>query len=160
MSFVQSQTLCKVASELLLSNYSAFGMSFVFVENRFLISFPDYHPDQFQSCPGNSAQKVDVQSCDTFRDTEIELMLKSSETGKESKENGVISRSATPIPSRPTTPKPLNGSDQFRSGMLTIRIFSGLYFYVAHPLSFLVRFRKRIVPHSRSAGSRSHSTGT
>jgi hypothetical protein len=38
------------------------------------------------------------------------------------------SRSATPIPSRPTTPKPLNGVDQqacFRSGMLTIRIFSG-----------------------------------
>lgn len=31
----------------------------------------------------------------------------------------------TPIPSRPTTPKPPYGSDQFRSGMLTIRIFSG-----------------------------------
>ncbi|KAJ7220493.1 kinase-like domain-containing protein [Mycena pura] len=40
------------------------------------------------------------------------------------KENGVISRSVTPIPSRATTPKPVNG-DQFRSGMLTIRIFSG-----------------------------------
>lgn len=95
-----------------------------------------------------------------LRDTEIELMLTSSEPGKDSKENGVISRSATPIPSRPTTPKPLNGSDQFRSGLLTIRIFSGLYFYVAHPLSFLVRFRKRIVPHSRSAGSRSYPTCT
>ncbi|KAF9042901.1 kinase-like domain-containing protein [Panaeolus papilionaceus] len=47
---------------------------------------------------------------------------------KDSKENGVISRSVTPIPpSRPTTPKPPNGTDssQFRSGMLTIRIFSG-----------------------------------
>ncbi|THV05146.1 Pkinase-domain-containing protein [Dendrothele bispora CBS 962.96] len=40
-----------------------------------------------------------------------------------SKENGA-SRSVTPIPSRPTTPKP-HGTDQFRSGMLTIRIFSG-----------------------------------
>ncbi|KAH6904302.1 AGC/Akt protein kinase [Coprinopsis sp. MPI-PUGE-AT-0042] len=43
---------------------------------------------------------------------------------KETKENGVISRSATPVPSRPITPKP-NDADQFRSGMLTIRIFSG-----------------------------------
>jgi len=44
---------------------------------------------------------------------------------KKPKENGQ-SRSATPIPSRPTTPKPSsNGSDQFRSGMLTVRIFSG-----------------------------------
>jgi len=43
----------------------------------------------------------------------------------EAKENGILSRSITPIPSRPTTPKPLHGSDQFRSGMLTIRIFSG-----------------------------------
>ncbi len=46
---------------------------------------------------------------------------------KESKENGVVSRSVTPIPSRPVTPKPPNGSDQFRSGMLTIKIFSGLF---------------------------------
>ncbi|KAL4258074.1 hypothetical protein AB1N83_011343 [Pleurotus pulmonarius] len=46
--------------------------------------------------------------------------------GKDTKENGVISRSVTPIPSRPTTPKPPNGSaDISRSGMLTIRIFSG-----------------------------------
>ncbi|KAF6760378.1 kinase-like domain-containing protein [Ephemerocybe angulata] len=44
---------------------------------------------------------------------------------KDTKENGVISRSVTPIPSRPTTPKPPNDTDQFRSGMLTIRIFSG-----------------------------------
>ncbi|KAF7313798.1 Non-specific serine/threonine protein kinase [Mycena chlorophos] len=43
---------------------------------------------------------------------------------KETKENGVVSRSVTPIPSRPGTPKAANG-DQFRSGMLTIRIFSG-----------------------------------
>ncbi|KAJ8082506.1 Serine/threonine-protein kinase [Marasmius tenuissimus] len=44
--------------------------------------------------------------------------------GKDAKENG--SRSVTPIPSsRPTTPRPPNGADQFRSGMLTIRIFSG-----------------------------------
>ncbi|KAF8066818.1 kinase-like domain-containing protein [Lyophyllum atratum] len=48
-----------------------------------------------------------------------------SKKSKETKENGVISRSVTPIPSRPTTPKPPGGSDQFRSGMLTIRIFSG-----------------------------------
>ncbi|ESK88678.1 agc akt protein kinase [Moniliophthora roreri MCA 2997] len=48
-----------------------------------------------------------------------------SKKGKDSKENGVVSRSVTPIPSRPTTPRPPGGSDQFRSGMLTIRIFSG-----------------------------------
>ncbi|TEB25035.1 AGC/Akt protein kinase [Coprinellus micaceus] len=42
------------------------------------------------------------------------------------KENGSHSRSVTPIPpSRPTTPKAPNDTDQFRSGMLTIRIFSG-----------------------------------
>ncbi|KAJ3991585.1 kinase-like domain-containing protein [Lentinula boryana] len=46
--------------------------------------------------------------------------------GKEPKDNGLnTSRSVTPIPSRSTTPRPPNGSDQFRSGMLTIRIFSG-----------------------------------
>lgn len=44
---------------------------------------------------------------------------------KETKDNGVISRSVTPVPSRPTTPRSLHGNDQFRSGMLTIRIFSG-----------------------------------
>ncbi|KAG6828941.1 hypothetical protein H0H92_006228 [Tricholoma furcatifolium] len=48
-----------------------------------------------------------------------------SKKSKDSRENGVISRSVTPIPSRPTTPKPPGGPDQFRSGMLTIRIFSG-----------------------------------
>ncbi|GLB41089.1 putative protein kinase C terminal domain [Lyophyllum shimeji] len=48
-----------------------------------------------------------------------------SKKTKDTKENGVVSRSVTPIPSRPTTPKPPGGSDQFRSGMLTIRIFSG-----------------------------------
>ncbi|KAF8737450.1 hypothetical protein AX14_012840 [Amanita brunnescens Koide BX004] len=52
--------------------------------------------------------------------------IKGSKKTKESlKENGVVSRSVTPIPSRPTTPKAPNGSDQFRSGMLTIKIFSG-----------------------------------
>lgn len=49
----------------------------------------------------------------------------SSKKPKDTRENGVISRSVTPIPSRPTTPKPPHGADQFRSGMLTIRIFSG-----------------------------------
>ncbi|KAJ7103726.1 kinase-like domain-containing protein [Mycena epipterygia] len=51
--------------------------------------------------------------------------LGSSKKTKDTKENGVISRSVTPIPSRPTTPKPSASSDQFRSGLLTIRIFSG-----------------------------------
>jgi len=51
--------------------------------------------------------------------------IKGSKKSKDTKENGVISRSATPIPSRPTTPKPPHVSDQFRSGVLTIRIFSG-----------------------------------
>lgn len=43
-------------------------------------------------------------------------------------QNGILSRSITPIPSaRPATPKaPHGSSNQFRSGMLTIRIFSGL----------------------------------
>jgi serum/glucocorticoid-regulated kinase 2 len=47
---------------------------------------------------------------------------------KDTKENGVVSRSVTPIPSRPTTPKPPGALDQqahLRSGMLAIRIFSG-----------------------------------
>ncbi|KAJ7621162.1 kinase-like domain-containing protein [Roridomyces roridus] len=44
---------------------------------------------------------------------------------KDTKENGVISRSVTPIPSRPTTPKASPNGDQFRSGTLVIRIFSG-----------------------------------
>jgi len=49
-----------------------------------------------------------------------------SKKAKETRENGVISRSVTPVPpSRPTTPRPPSGTDQFRSGMLTIRIFSG-----------------------------------
>lgn len=51
-----------------------------------------------------------------------------SKKPKDSKENGVISRSVTPIPSRSVTPKPPdaeNGENSFRSGMLTIRIFSG-----------------------------------
>ncbi|THH07000.1 hypothetical protein EW145_g3687 [Phellinidium pouzarii] len=44
---------------------------------------------------------------------------------KETKENGVVSRSTTPIPSRPTTPRPPGEPANFRSGMLTIVIFSG-----------------------------------
>ncbi|KZT25592.1 Pkinase-domain-containing protein [Neolentinus lepideus HHB14362 ss-1] len=55
--------------------------------------------------------------------------LGTSKKSKDSKDNGAQSRSVTPMPSsRPTTPKPPNGNDQhsnFRSGMLTIRIFSG-----------------------------------
>ncbi|EIW76082.1 AGC Akt protein kinase [Coniophora puteana RWD-64-598 SS2] len=47
----------------------------------------------------------------------------SSKKAKDSKDNG--SRSVTPIPSRPTTPRPNMTGEQFRSGMLTIRIFSG-----------------------------------
>ncbi|KIY69435.1 Pkinase-domain-containing protein [Cylindrobasidium torrendii FP15055 ss-10] len=47
--------------------------------------------------------------------------------GKKSKDaTKETSRSVTPMPSRPTTPKPPGGdAGQFRSGMLTIRIFSG-----------------------------------
>ncbi|KAJ3484777.1 hypothetical protein NLI96_g5411 [Meripilus lineatus] len=48
-----------------------------------------------------------------------------SKKSKESKESGVISRSVTPIPSRSATPKPPDVESNFRSGMLTIRIFSG-----------------------------------
>ncbi|KAF9234333.1 kinase-like domain-containing protein [Melanogaster broomeanus] len=51
-----------------------------------------------------------------------------SKKPKDVKDNGVISRSVTPIPSRPTTPKPPGTTDHqahLRSGMLTIRIFSG-----------------------------------
>ncbi|KAH8103312.1 Pkinase-domain-containing protein [Cristinia sonorae] len=45
---------------------------------------------------------------------------------KDSKENGVVSRSVTPIPSRSVTPKPPDGGEShLRTGMLTIRIFSG-----------------------------------
>ncbi|KAG1768878.1 kinase-like domain-containing protein [Suillus placidus] len=54
--------------------------------------------------------------------------LGTSKKSKDVKENGVVSRSVTPIPSRPTTPKPPGALDQqahLRSGMLTIRIFSG-----------------------------------
>ncbi|KAG1765548.1 kinase-like domain-containing protein [Suillus occidentalis] len=54
--------------------------------------------------------------------------LGTSKKSKDAKENGVVSRSVTPIPSRPTTPKPPTALDQqahLRSGMLTIRIFSG-----------------------------------
>ncbi|KAL1679493.1 kinase-like domain-containing protein [Schizophyllum commune] len=48
-----------------------------------------------------------------------------SKKAKDAKESGAISRSTTPIPSRSETPKPPGGPEQFRSGMLTIRIFQG-----------------------------------
>ncbi|KZT70610.1 Pkinase-domain-containing protein [Daedalea quercina L-15889] len=49
-----------------------------------------------------------------------------SKKPKDVKENGVISRSATPIPSRTVTPKPPDVSEaNLRQGLLTIRIFSG-----------------------------------
>ena len=50
---------------------------------------------------------------------------------KDAKESGAISRSTTPIPSRSETPKPPGGPEQFRSGMLTIRIFQGACCYDA-----------------------------
>ncbi|KAF9787801.1 Pkinase-domain-containing protein [Thelephora terrestris] len=52
--------------------------------------------------------------------------LGASKKSKDHKENG-FSRSMTPIPSRSTTPKPPHdeAESSFRSGMLTIRIFSG-----------------------------------
>ncbi|KAI0821086.1 Pkinase-domain-containing protein [Irpex lacteus] len=49
-----------------------------------------------------------------------------SKKSKESKEAGVVSRSVTPLPpSRAQTPKPPGTENISRSGMLTIRIFSG-----------------------------------
>ncbi|KAI0646275.1 Pkinase-domain-containing protein [Trametes meyenii] len=51
-----------------------------------------------------------------------------SKKSKDTKENGAVSgsRSVTPIPSRSVTPKPPDGAENnFRSGTLTIRIFSG-----------------------------------
>ncbi|KIK96623.1 hypothetical protein PAXRUDRAFT_825768 [Paxillus rubicundulus Ve08.2h10] len=54
--------------------------------------------------------------------------LGSTKKSKDARDNGVVSRSVTPIPSRPTTPRPPGVVDQhahLRSGMLTIRIFSG-----------------------------------
>lgn len=45
---------------------------------------------------------------------------------KDSKDAGVLSRSITPVPpSRSQTPRPPGGENIARSGMLTIRIFSG-----------------------------------
>ncbi|GJJ13083.1 hypothetical protein Clacol_007333 [Clathrus columnatus] len=55
--------------------------------------------------------------------------LGSSKKAKDAKENGSAapgSRSTTPIPSRPTTPRPPGGGEPaFKTGLLTIRIFSG-----------------------------------
>ncbi|KAF9806977.1 hypothetical protein IEO21_08420 [Rhodonia placenta] len=49
-----------------------------------------------------------------------------SKKSKDSRENGVVSRSVTPIPSRAVTPKPPDASENnLRQGLLTIRIFSG-----------------------------------
>ena len=74
-------------------------------------------------CPGSKVPRVRISTCviAALRKSRVHHL----ET-KESKEN-VVSRSVTPIPSRPTTPKPPNGPDQFRSGMLTIKIFSGWF---------------------------------
>ncbi|KIJ12735.1 hypothetical protein PAXINDRAFT_171043 [Paxillus involutus ATCC 200175] len=55
--------------------------------------------------------------------------LGSTKKSKDARDNGVVSRSVTPIPSRPTTPRPpgvlVDPHAHLRSGMLTIRIFSG-----------------------------------
>lgn len=60
--------------------------------------------------------------------------LKDSESGrllslhseKDGKENGGISsRSSTPIPSRPTTPRPPGEPATFRQGVLTVVVFQG-----------------------------------
>ncbi|KAL0576487.1 Serine/threonine-protein kinase [Marasmius crinis-equi] len=74
--------------------------------------------------------------------------------GKDPRENG--SRSVTPIPSRPTTPRPPNGSDQFRSGMLTIRIFSGrgLALPPDVPLPDVIRTALEQQPARRSTSNR------
>ncbi|KAI0071308.1 Pkinase-domain-containing protein [Panus rudis PR-1116 ss-1] len=47
-----------------------------------------------------------------------------SKKSKDAKDGG-ISRSNTPIPSRSVTPRPPEANDNFKSGMLTVRIFSG-----------------------------------
>ena len=77
------------------------------------------------SCPGSSVQKV-RRFHNHHRNLGDAQGPSFSTEAKETRENGVISRSVTPVPpSRPTTPKPPSGTDQFRFGMLTIRIFSG-----------------------------------
>ncbi|KAF8657583.1 hypothetical protein AX16_002166 [Volvariella volvacea WC 439] len=77
------------------------------------------------------------------------------------KENGLSanSRSITPTPSRPTTPRPpqpQNGSDQFRSGMLTIRIFSGrgLTLPPGVPLPDVIQRALESTPSQRKASNR------
>ncbi|KAJ3792755.1 kinase-like domain-containing protein [Lentinula aff. detonsa] len=77
--------------------------------------------------------------------------------GKEPKDNGLnTSRSVTPIPSRSTTPRPPNGSDQFRSGMLTIRIFSGrgLVLPPNLPLPEVIQKALESTPPKRSTSNR------
>lgn len=56
----------------------------------------------------------------------------------EAKDIAILSGSVTPIPSRPTTPRPPGAAEQhahLRSGMLTIRIFSGASpsYHTSHP---------------------------
>ena len=64
-----------------------------------------------------------------------------SPEAKDIRDNAVLSRSVTPIPaSRPTTPRPPGSAEQhahLRSGMLTIRIFSGASpsYHNSHPRS-------------------------
>ncbi|KAE9397301.1 kinase-like protein [Gymnopus androsaceus JB14] len=73
--------------------------------------------------------------------------------GKDSKDNGI-----TPIPSRSTTPRPSNGTDQFRSGMLTIRIFLRyavvLHFLRNVPLPEVIQRALESTPARRSTSNR------
>lgn len=77
---------------------------------------------------------------------------------KDIRDNAVLSRSVTPMPSRPTTPKPpgtVRQQAHLRSGMLTVRIFSG-----ASPLSLsgraLTEPRPRSLACTGRAGPRGH----
>ncbi|KAF9223204.1 Pkinase-domain-containing protein [Gyrodon lividus] len=74
--------------------------------------------------------------------------LGSTKKSKDARDNGVVSRSVTPIPSRPTTPKPPGTADQhahLRSGMLTIRIFSGRGLALPHGVQVPEVIQKALV---------------
>jgi len=76
---------------------------------------------------------------------------------KEHKENGVISRSVTPVPGdRPTTPRPPTDAGQFRSGLLTIRIFSarGLSLAPGVPLPDAIKHALAVHQSRRPASNR------
>ena len=89
----------------------------------------------------------------TYRDT-------FSSTEKLHDSNGVVSRSVTPIPSRPTTPRPPGEPATFKTGMLTIVIFSGEF--TPRPSSGERQFngflpvRSRIVATTRRNCTRCH----